>query len=366
MFNKTRYFIFEQSEYDWLISTFETAFWERAFSIKKGGRDMFEFQTEQKVCDFGGVKFGGQPGEYPTVCCFSIFQESDKIFDKGSRRKGFNEPRAEELLKTVDKLTQDSGVIGMADIVASPGEKFKRYVDFVTSVSNMPFCIDAIMMKSKLEGAAYCAEKGLLDRMFYNSITVWEEDLETEVKEMAQIGVKNVLLVAFDQNDQTPRGRITGTQKLLDAIEKAGAQFDSIIVDTTTLNAPANALCGVANRLIKEKWGYATASAPSNGSYMELTRFKELFGFKGWAGIDAAGEALSAFYYHDLIFTGPMAGAGRVMPAVALSDAFLATAVFDETRRLPADPNHPLLKLFPDFAEQLKVSWDKPSDLQKM
>ncbi len=327
---------------------------------------MERFKSEPKVYEIGGVKLGGQPGEYPTTCCFSIFQESDKVFDKGSRRKGFNQQRAEELLKTADNLWKETGVPVMADIVASPGEKFNKYVDFVTSVSDMPFCVDSIMMKAKLEGAAYCAEKGLLDRMFYNSITVWEEDLETEVKELAQIGVKHVLLVAFDQNDQTPNGRITGTQKLLDAIEKAGAKFETIIVDTTTLNAPANALCGLANKLIKEKWGYATASAPSNGSYMMLQTLKEKFEFKGWAGFDAAVEALSAFYYNDLIFTGPLAGAPRVMTAVALADAFLATAVFDQTRELPKDPNHPLVKLFSDFSNQLKVAWDKPAELQKM
>ncbi len=55
--------------------------------------------------------------------------------------------------------------------------------------------------------AAYCAEKGLLDKMFYNSLTVWEEDLETEVKAIADIGVKHVLLVSFDQEDQMPSGR---------------------------------------------------------------------------------------------------------------------------------------------------------------
>lgn len=327
---------------------------------------MFKLKGELKVADVGGVKFGGQPGEYPTVCCFSIFQESDGIFDKGSRRKGFNEKRAEELLKTVDKLSEETGVPGMADIIASPGEKFKRYVDFVTSVSDMPFCIDAVMMKSKVEGAAYCAEKGLLGRMFYNSLTVFEEDIETEVKEISQIGVKHVLLVAFDQNDQMPTGRITGTQKLLDAIEKVGAKFESIIVDTTVLNGPATAFCGIANRMIKEKWGFATASAPSNGSYVELKRFKEMWNLKGWAGVDAALEALAAFYYHDLMFTGPMAGAPRVMPAVAMADSFLAAAAFDETKKLPKDPNHPLPKLFPDFAEQLKVRWSKPSELKKL
>ena len=319
------------------------------------------FEKEPQVYDVGGVKLGGQPGDYPTVCCFSIFQESDKVFDKGSRRKGFNKERATEIMNTADKLWKDTGVPVMADIVASPGEKFNKYVDFVTSVSEMPFCVDAIMMKTKLEGAAYCAEKGLLDRMFYNSLTIWEEDLETEVKELAQIGVKNVLLVAFDNDDSTPNGRIKGTEKLLNAIEKGGAKFESIIVDTTTLNGPASALCGLSNVLIKEKWGFATASAPSNGSYMELKRMKDLVGFKGWAGFDAALEGLTAFFYHDLMFTGPMAGAGRVVPAVALSDAFLATAIFPETRKLPKTEDHPLRKLFPEFASQLQVSWEKGS-----
>ena len=314
---------------------------------------MFRFATEQKVCEVGGVKFGGQPGDYPCVCVSSIFQKGDKVFD-GKRKEGFNEQRAEELLKTQDKVSKETGVPGMADIVANTSEEFKRFIDFVTSVSDMPFCVDAWVMKPKLEGAAYCAEKGLLDRMFYNSLTVWEKDIETEIREIAQIGVKHVLLVAFDPEDQMPTGRIKGTQKLLDAIQKVGAKFQSIFVDTSVMNGPATALCGVANRLIKEKWGFPTGSAPSNGSYMERKRFNEMWGFKGWSSTDAALEALSAFYYHDLIFSGPMAGASRIIPAVAEAESFLATAVFAETKKLPACPTHPLYQLFPEFVKQLK------------
>ncbi len=36
---------------------------------------------EPKVCDIGGVKFGGQPGDYPCVCVNSIFQKGDKVFE---------------------------------------------------------------------------------------------------------------------------------------------------------------------------------------------------------------------------------------------------------------------------------------------
>ncbi len=313
---------------------------------------MFTFGTEQKVCEVGGVKFGGQPGQYPTVVCSSIFQKGDKVFT-GKRKEGFDEKRAEELLKTQDRLWEETGVPGMADIVANNEEEFKTFIDFVSSTSDMPFCIDAWMLKPKLAGAAYCAEKGLLDRMFYNSLTVWEKDLETEIREISQIGVKHVLLVAFDMADQMPSGRITGTQKLLDAIEKVGASFESIFVDTSVMNGPATAFCGIANRMIKEKWGFPGTSAPSNGSYM-WKQARELWGFSGWAAADAGLEALSAFLYHDMIFSGPMAGAPRIFPATAMADAFLATAAFSETKTLPKDPNHPLFKLFPDFVDQLK------------
>lgn len=313
---------------------------------------MYQFEREQVVCEIGGVKFGGQPGDYPTVLCGSMFQKGDRVFE-GKRKAGFDEKRAEELLKRAQRLSQQTGLPCMADVVANTGREFRAYIDFLTSVTDMPFCIDAWTMKAKLEGAAYCAEGSLLDRMFYNSLTVWEEDIETEIREIAGIGVKHVLLVVFDPQDQMPSGRIKATQRLLGAIEKVGANFHSVFVDTSVMNAPATALCGLANRMIKERWGFPTASAPSNGSYM-WKKARELWGFRGWSAADAALEGLASNMYHDMIFYGPIAGAARVFPAAAMADAFLATAVFGETRRLPRDPAHPLYKLFPEFVEQLR------------
>lgn len=314
---------------------------------------MLQFSTEQKICEIGGVKIGGQPGEYPTVLVPSIFQKGDRVFEGARRKEGFNRQRAGDLLKMTAKLSEQTGISCMADIVANTGEEFKAYIDFVTSVNEMPFCIDAWNMKAKLGGASYCAEKELLDRMLYNSLTTWEKDLETEIKEISGMGVKHVLLVAFDQEDQMPTGRITGTQKLLDAIGKTGAQFESILVDTSAMNAPAVALCSVANKLIKEKWGFPCASAPSNGTYMWKDA-RERWGFQGWAGADAALEAMAATLYHDMLFSGPMAGSVRLFPAVAMADAFTATLRFGETTRLPIVKSHPLHRLFPDFVDQLK------------
>jgi tetrahydromethanopterin S-methyltransferase subunit H len=314
---------------------------------------MLRFTTAQRVCEIGGVKIGGQPGEYPTVLVPSIFQKGDRVFEGATRKEGFNRKRAEALVKNAEMLSEQTGIPCMADIVATTGEEFRIYIDFLTSVTEMPFCIDAWVMKAKLQGARHCAEKGLLGRMFYNSLTTWEKDLETEIREISGMGVRHVLLAAFDQEDQMPTGRITGTQKLLDAIGKAGVQFESILVDTSAMNAPAVALCSVANKLIKEKWGFPCASAPSNGSYMWKAA-RELWGFRGWAGADAALEGLAATMYHDMVFSGPMAGSARLFPAVAMADAFNATLRFGQSKTLPALETHPLRKLFPDFVDQLR------------
>ncbi len=315
---------------------------------------MFQFSTKQKICDIGGVRFGGQAGDYPTVVVPSLFQKGDRVFEGAKRKMGFDQKRGEELLRMTERLSAETGIPCMVDIVANTGAEFKTYIDFVTSITEMPFCIDAWIMKAKVEGANYCAERGLLDRMFYNSLTIWEKEVEIEIQEISALGVKHVLLVAFDQEDQMPTGRITGTQRLLDAIERVGASFESIIVDTSAMNAPAVALCSLANRLIKEKWGFPCASAPSNGSYMWKAA-REQWGFRGWAGADAALEGLASTLFHDMIFSGPMAGSPRLFPAVALADAFTATLVFGETKKLPASESHPLYKLFPEFVEQVKA-----------
>jgi len=82
---------------------------------------------------------------------------------------------------------------------------------------------------------------------------------------------------------------------------------------------------------------------------------RELWGFRGWAGADAALEGLAATLFHDMIFSGPMAGSSRLFPAVALADAFTATLLFGETKKLPPSESHPLYMLFPDFVEQVKA-----------
>ena len=86
---------------------------------------MFHFKKEQKICEIGGIKVGGQPGEYPTVVVPSIFQKGDRVFEGAKRKQRFNEKRAEDLSKTTDKVSAENLVPCMTDIVHNTGAKFK-------------------------------------------------------------------------------------------------------------------------------------------------------------------------------------------------------------------------------------------------
>ena len=114
---------------------------------------MFQFTAEQKICEIGGVKVGGQTGDYPTVVVPSLFQKGDRVFEGAKRKKAFNRKRAEELLRMTEKLSAETGVPCMADIVANTGAEFKTHIDFVTSITDMPFCIDAWVIAYSGENA---------------------------------------------------------------------------------------------------------------------------------------------------------------------------------------------------------------------
>ena len=70
---------------------------------------MFVFEAEQFAYDIGGVMVGGQPGEYPTVLCASIFYMGDKlILDEMAGE--FDKDKAYETVEAMQKVCVMAGV----------------------------------------------------------------------------------------------------------------------------------------------------------------------------------------------------------------------------------------------------------------
>ncbi|MEE8359017.1 MAG: tetrahydromethanopterin S-methyltransferase subunit H [Candidatus Hydrothermarchaeales archaeon] len=313
---------------------------------------MFRFETEQTVYDIGGVKVGGQPGENATVLLGTMFYTGHKIIESRKKAK-FDKKRAEELINRQETLSDQTGIPGMLDLVANFPEEIRTYIDFVTSVTEMPFSIDIWKVKPKLAAAEYIKETGLIDRTIYSSIAPWSEDMEREVVELKKLGLKNAILVAYNVDDKTVQGRIDLLESTLLPNAKA-AGFKNFLIDTSVLSIPASAFSFLGNLEIKKRYGYPTGCAPSNGTDMWRKFVIPTWGKTGFSGVDSAAHAVAPLLWNDWLLYGPIENAGWIFPAVATSNAILSTLVYDEVLTLPESDDHPLNKLFPDLVGQLK------------
>ena len=308
---------------------------------------MFSYALEQKVCNIGGLKVGGQPGQNAPLLIGSMFHKGDRLIESRKERK-FDREGARERIREMERLSQETGVPGMVAMVANTPDEMKAYVDFFVSVTDIPFAIDIWALKTRLAAARYIAELGLQARLLYNSITPWDEDIKAQVAELKELGIKHVVLQVFDVEDKRPSGRLNSLRRLLPLVEEGG--LESILVDTAVMNLPATTFSLVANRLIKQEFGLPVGCAPSNGTYM-WKKSIEMWGRNGFVAVDAAVHALAALA-SDFLFYGPMSGTGRVFPAVAAATSLLTTLAYQEGRPLPSGV-HPLSLLFPEMMDQL-------------
>jgi len=309
---------------------------------------MFTYERTQKVCTIGGVKVGGQPGENPPLLIGNMFQKGDVIL-KSRKGGAFDRKAAEDRIREVERHSREAGIPALIAMVANSEEEIKGYIDFFTSVTEMPFAIDIWQQKTRLAAARYVAEKRLQSRCLYNSITPWDEDITAQVAELKALGIKHVVVQVFDVNDKRPFGRVTSLKQLLPLIEKGN--FESVLVDTAVMNLPATAFSLVANHLIKKEFGLPVGFAPANGTYMwRKNAADEQRG--NFPPIDAAVHAIAALG-SDFLFFGPLTGTHRVFPAVAVAASMMATAAYNERSVLP-DGDHPLSLMFPDVVKQLR------------
>ncbi len=193
---------------------------------------MFRFSNEQKVFSIGGIKVGGQPGEYPPLLIASMFHNKDKIL--ADRKGNFNRQKAKELIKKQEELSGSTGIPSMVAMVANTPEEARIYIDYYLENTNMPFGIDMWVAEKRAKATEYVSKLGVQDKFLYNSITPWDKDIKGQVNKLKDLGIRHVVVQAFDDKDQTPAGRL----KSLESILSQGADsFDTIIVTQRPKNA---------------------------------------------------------------------------------------------------------------------------------
>lgn len=310
---------------------------------------MFRFNRQQRVCTLSGIKVGGQPGDNPPLLIASMFHNKDRILINRKRAE-FDRERAVELIRKQEELSRSTGIPSMVAMVANTPEEAQVYIDFFLETTDMPFGIDMWVAEKREKATEYISKLGVQDRFLYNSITPWDKDIRGQVQKLKDLGIKHVVIQAFDDEDQSPMGRL----KSLEHILSQGADgFETILVDTSVMNLPATSFSLIANRLIKEKLGLPCGGAYSNGTHM-WKESKELWGLDGFRAMDAVAQAMSTALWSDFNFYGPIVTAQRIFPAIATAHILLSTLVYDETGSIPENENLPIKKYFSEFIDKLK------------
>jgi tetrahydromethanopterin S-methyltransferase subunit H len=308
---------------------------------------MFRFKQEQKVFTLNGVRVGGQPGENPPLLIASMFHNKDRIVT--DRKGNFDRQKAAELIKTQEDLSASTGIPSMVAMVANSPEEAKIYIDFYRETTTMPFGIDMWVAEKRAQATEYVAKLGLQDKFLYNSITPWDKDIRGQVHKLKDLGIKHVVVQAFDDADQSPAGRLKSLENIL---AEGADSFETVIVDTSVMNLPATSFSLIANRLIKEKLGLPCGGAYSNGTHMWKDA-KTIWSLDGFKAMDAVVQGMASAIWSDFNFYGPIVTAPRIFPAVAAAHILLTTLVYAETKKIPDNANIPIRKYFSDFIEKL-------------
>jgi tetrahydromethanopterin S-methyltransferase subunit H len=306
---------------------------------------MLRFRREQNVFDIGGVKVGGQPGEYPTVLIGSIFYEGHKVVLDPLKGK-FDKNAAESIVEKQKELFDKTGNPFILDAVGLNSEALVRYIDFVSEATTAPFLIDGPLAEVRISAMKHAIDVGLRDRAIYNSL-----DYHVKTKEISmlkELDVESSVLMTYDPRNVWPEGRLEmlkgyeGQIGLLEAAEKAGIK--NLLVDTAVLDVPSIGHAAKAVYLVKSEYGLPAGCAPSNA----LTTWKRVK--KEYAPIAhpsclAGSTILNMMMGANFILYGPIEFAEAVYPACAMTDAIIAYT----ERKLGTRPkvkNHPLFKIF--------------------
>jgi len=307
---------------------------------------MFRFEKEQKVFDIAGVNIGGQPGEYPTVLIGSIFYSGHKVvIDKFKGE--FDRSQAEILINRAEELSEKTGNPLILDVVGDTSEALIKYIDFVSSITKVPFLVDGGSPTVRLPAMKHALEVGLGERAIYNSIDYYVTD--EEIKALREWGAKNAVLMAFNPRKPWAEGRIDalkgdpGRKGLLQAAEDAG--ISKILIDTAVLDMPSIGISSRAIYLVKSEFGLPAGCGPANAVTTWKRVKKGEFGSHAYEVCSGGAGIMTQVMGANFVLYGPIELSEFAFIACAMTDALTAYAA----RRIGINvktKNHPLYKIF--------------------
>ena len=297
---------------------------------------MFLFEAEQKVYDIGGVMFGGQPGEYPTVLAASIFYLGDKLIldEQGGE---FDAEKAYQVVDIMRKTCEKAGVPLLLDMIGGSPIIMSRYVEWAAP-TGLPFFVDGTTAAVRLAGARKVEELGLWDRCAYNSIG--PETNPKEVDALKELHPKTCITMTHNAKNPTFRGKFDIAAQVLETSAKAG--FTQFMFDTAVLDLVEPGPCAKTIWLLKNKYGYPAGCSPTHMVRDRWPHGQQRFGNLGYTAAKIAIATSTMMMGADFFMYGIKQP--EIVPAMAMVDACIAYTMRQEKIRSTVK-THPLVTL---------------------
>jgi tetrahydromethanopterin S-methyltransferase subunit H len=306
---------------------------------------LFRFSREQSIVNVAGVKFGGQPGELPSVLCGTIFYHGHKIVED-EERGIFDKKAAERLIASQEELSEETGCPCVLHMYARSTLAFEKYLDFIEPIWSGPFIIDSADALTRSFAALLVTELGYADRAIYNSISLATDEKEAHALRDSEID--SAIILAYNPAEPGVDGSLaileTGgkvqDKGLLSMAQEMG--LVNLLIDPAVV--PLGSGAGSALRFsvaAKARLGLPVGSGIHNAlsSWPWLSK-KEVTARKC---CDAAAGAMQLMAAADFLLYGPIESADIIFPAAAMADILVAEAVRD--LEIAPGEGHPLHRL---------------------
>jgi tetrahydromethanopterin S-methyltransferase subunit H len=316
---------------------------------------MFKYEKPQALFNIGGVKLGGQPGEWPTVMCGSIFYGGHKIVSDAAEGI-FDKAAARELLNLEGKLTADFGLQRIPDVVGDTSRALTKYVEFVLESVEGALLVDSASIKTLIETFEHFKGSAVMDRLIYSPVDMHTEPEHFEA--ITRLGVKNALLLAFSPTAVMPEQKFElllgkGWKNALDSgtdgdgllFRAKQAGIENLMVDVGAIDLQGTAWSAMAITEVNRKLGLPTGCAPANALFSWQRVHKDMItGAQQTAAVGAAVYTSTIYSGANFVLYGPMRCCEWAYPACAAADSLVAYG-----NRLngvkPKEKSHPLFKL---------------------
>jgi len=315
---------------------------------------MFKFDKKQEVFEVGGVKFGGQPGEYPTVLVSTMFYGRHKIVtdeDKGI----FDRAAAETLWNTQVSMSDATGNPYVNQIVGETPEAIIRYIDWFVGIEDKtPFLIDSSAGNVRAAAAKYCTEIGVADRAIHNSINASIEQEEIDI--LKESDVNSSIVLAFNATDPSLKGKMDilqvggsgQTKGMLQVAKECGITRPLIDVAAMPLGAGSGATIRSVPT-IKGSLGLPVGGGFHNmaSSWSWFRKFKKTQPDPKavYMPTDIGTNLVAQIAGADYLLYGPIENVNEVFPAVAMVDIMLGETAKELGVEIADLANHPVTKL---------------------